>query len=355
VQQLEQQEYLNFINSLHSHATIVTYTNALKDYMRHNQTTNISFLMKQDNKAIENQIISYLVNMRQRRLSYSVRNTRLSAVKKFYEMNDVMLNWRKISQYLGEKTKVVKDRAYTTEEIQQLLIKADERMRVVILLLASSGMRIGAIPDLKLRQLKKVENYSVYQIVVYENSNDEYYCFCSPECAAAIDSYLQYRQRCYEKITPDSPLIREQFNKHSTANTPRHITIENLGWMLTCLLRDSGVQSIEHLTENITNGRIRKDVMRAHGFRKFVETNMIRSKINPEAREMLLGHSIGLGNAYYRPHPDELLQEYLGCVDSLTINNEHRLQRKVETLTIRADKLSELEERMNSLQKRFGA
>ena len=78
--------------------------------------------------------------------------------------------------------------------IFKLLTKADERMRVVILLLASTGMRIGAIPNLKLKHLSKVENYNLYQITVYENTKDEYYSFCSPECTTAIDSYSIQRK-----------------------------------------------------------------------------------------------------------------------------------------------------------------
>lgn len=58
-------------------------------------------------------------------------------------MNDVVLNWKQVSNYLGENTKLFKDRAFTTEEIQRLLTKADERMRVVILLLASTGIVLG--------------------------------------------------------------------------------------------------------------------------------------------------------------------------------------------------------------------
>ena len=60
-QQAQQQEYLNFINSLRSQATIVAYSTALKNYMRFIKTTNISALLKQDNKMIESQIISYLL------------------------------------------------------------------------------------------------------------------------------------------------------------------------------------------------------------------------------------------------------------------------------------------------------
>ena len=87
--------------------------------------SNISTLKQQDNKIIEFNLVKYIVDMKQRNppVSHSLRSSRLGAVKKFYEMNDVILNWKKITQYLGEKTRVVKDCAYTTEEIQLLLTK----------------------------------------------------------------------------------------------------------------------------------------------------------------------------------------------------------------------------------------
>ena len=282
--------------------------------------------------------------------------TRLAALKKFYEMNDVILNWKKVSSYLGENTKRFKDRAYTTEEIQQLLTKADERMRVVILLLASTGIRIGAIPDLKLKHLTKIENFDLYQITVYENTKDEYYCFCSPECANAIDSYIAYRERCYEKITPESPLVREQFDRYNPdkARNPRHLPLNTLGFLIRELLIAAGIQTVEHLTETKTNGRLRKEVKTSHGFRKFATTNMIRAKINPEAREMLLGHSIGLSDSYYRPDANEILTEYLKAVDLLTINEENRLRRKVEILEVKADKIEELQRTIDDVKSKLG-
>jgi hypothetical protein len=55
----------------------------------------------------------------------------------------------------------------------KLLEFADERMKVVILLQSSTGMRIGAIPGLRLRNLEKVEieTFSIYKITVYEGFN----------------------------------------------------------------------------------------------------------------------------------------------------------------------------------------
>jgi hypothetical protein len=61
---------------------------------------------------------------------------------------------------------------------------------------------------------------------------------------------------------------------------------------------------------------------------------MIRSKVNPEAREMLLSHSIDLSDSYYIiqiPDANEIVQEYLKTVGLLTTYEEKRLRRKIET------------------------
>jgi hypothetical protein len=114
--------------------------------MRFYGISDIITVLRQDNKALESNIIKYIVVMRERNppISHSLRCIRLAALKHFLVMNDVILNWKKISLYLGDKTKVVKDRAYTTEEIASLLKSCtDERMRAVILLLASKGYELG--------------------------------------------------------------------------------------------------------------------------------------------------------------------------------------------------------------------
>jgi hypothetical protein len=56
-----------------------------------------------------------------------------------------------------------------------------------LLLMSSSGMRVGALSLLKIRNLEKIDKYSLYKITVYENEYEEYVTFCTPECAKAID------------------------------------------------------------------------------------------------------------------------------------------------------------------------
>ena len=94
--------------------------------------------------------------------------------------------------------------------------------------------------------------------------------------------------------------------------------------------------------------------MRAHGFRKLTETSFIRSKVNAEAREMLMGHSIGLGDAYYRPDVGEILDEYLKAVDLLTINDENGLKRKVEILEVKKERIDQLEQTLIECKERLG-
>ncbi len=124
----------------------------------------------------------------------------------FYSINDVNLNRKRISSYIPEQVQQNEDRPYTIQEIAQLLEFSDLRSRAVILLFASTGMRIGAVPGLRLEHLIKLDKYQLYQIKVYAGLKKyQYITFCTPECRKAIDTYLDYRERCGEQLTPKSP------------------------------------------------------------------------------------------------------------------------------------------------------
>jgi hypothetical protein len=73
-----------------------------------------------------------------------------------------------------------------------------------------------------------------------------------------------------------------------------------------------------------------------------VNTTMVRQRVDPLIKEMLLGHHTGLEEFYYRPEEQELLQEYLKCVDVLTVNNEYRQKREIATLRVQKTEMEEL-------------
>ena len=46
--------------------------------------------------------------------------------------------------------------------------------------------------------------------------------------------------------------------------------------------------------------------------------------------EILMGHSVGISDSYYRPTEIEIMQDYLKAVDALTVSQENRLRDEVE-------------------------
>src|SRR5439155_6570070 len=66
-------------------------------------------------------------------------------------------------------------------------------------------------------------------------------------------------------------------------------------------------------------------------------TQMGEAKIDLEVRKMLTGHSIGVEEAYVKYNQEYKLNQYLQCVDKLTISEENRLKIKVEELTTKTE------------------
>jgi len=196
--QAQQKEdvYLNFINSIKSDITKKIYEYNLKLFMEFCGVEKFEDLIGQ-----QNQIITYLMSLREKKLSYNSISTRLNAIYHFYDMNDISLNKKKIKMFKGEYTKKVVDRAYTDKDIKKILDVSDLGAKTIVLLMASSGIRIGALPGIRIRNLEKVNN--IYKITVYEGSSSQYFTFCTPECTSYIDAYLEFRTKNGENLNKD--------------------------------------------------------------------------------------------------------------------------------------------------------
>jgi len=109
-----------------------------------------------------------------------------------------------------------------------------------------------------------------------------------------------------------------------------------------------------NLNNNGKTAAIRHELHPCHSLLIFAITNMQRAKVDKTIREMLVGHATGLDKFYYKPQDDEILQEYLKAVDSLTISNENRLQKQVDYYKERADKLELMAARLDNIEKKWG-
>lgn len=265
-----------FEQSIKSEQTKRVYRCYLRNYMEHIGSKFNALLEGEDpdTKKIEQSIIDFIIMLKKEK-SYSAIQNYVSAVIAFYKINDIMLNVNKISRFMTQQRKSNKDRAYQHDEIGKLLSVSDERMRAIILLLDSSGMRIGAIPALRLRNLEElefgIESSKIYKITVYENDKEEHFTYCTPECAKAIDEYLQMRSRYGEKLTKESFLIREMFDMRdpfAISRPARKMSFQTLENKIIELGIRSGLRTRTVLDKDkeFQGGSYRKDVPIAHGF-----------------------------------------------------------------------------------------
>jgi integrase len=376
--------YRNFINALKSKTTKEDYTRRLKYFLEFLGYPDGQYSAmvdpNKDKKMIESDIKSFLVFLREKkRLSYLSATQYLNALKKFYYVNsDFEFKWPLIKMYLGnddddvedEDEEVEEDRPYTREEIKIMLKTAtDPRVKIIILLMSSSGMRHGAIPLLRLKDLTKIKKYNLYQITVYQKSKKyNYKTFCTPECAAVIDSYLNYRKHAGEILKDSSPLLREQFNSLDKfkVNNPKPIGVSLVRYLVNeVLIKYSALrQKIPYDYQNKRREQ-KNPTMLTHSLRKFFDTEARKAGVYPDFVELLMGHKLpGVRSHYFKPDPIVLLEGTNDCkgyrhaINDLTIDESNRLQKQVQELKEQDDyqkyvidkKMKEKDDQIKALQ-----
>jgi integrase len=333
-------EYFNFINSLNAEHTKIIYAQCLEKFLNYCELDFHSFLSLSQ-QLQEKTIIDYLVR---KRVSATYKNVILATIRHACEANDVVvLNWKKIKKYIRSSQKTGneisgKDRGYTHEEIQKILEFSDQRIKTAILILASTGMRIGGLGPLKVGDLERVTD--IYKVTVYSGKKEQYITFTTPEAAKEITAYLQFRKRRGEHITSDSSVIVKKFSYGKSQPYKGY----SLRSVLQDTIENSGLKEVGSKFK-------RKETPLLHAFRKFFTKQLVDSNVKAEIREMLLGHKIGLTSAYYKPTERETLNEYYKVVPLLTISDEERLKFKLEErIQIQKTTMQSMQEEMNKIK-----
>jgi integrase len=338
--------YQIFYNSISSSFTRVVWTNYVNMYMAYHQMTKYSDLIgllpetlenpntPMNIKVIQSKLVKYINYKKERGVKAQTIGNQMTALRKFYWINEIDgIKWDRVRSFLGEAIRAVDDKAYTHEQIANLLKFADLRLKLVVLTQASTGMRIGGIVGLKWGDLEPINRYGIYAFRVYRKTPAEYITFCTPECASVINEYMKYRERMGEEIKPDSPFLREQFCEQD-ANNAKPATIDGVQALMMRGFVRAGMRPFRSGNEN---GK-RYDNMLTHGFRKFAKKQMRRAGIDAINIEYLVGHKggdlkMGISRLMmtYDPSEDtELLQDYMKAVNNLTIDEEFRLKMALD-------------------------
>lgn len=96
----DSEAYKNFINSLDSPVSREGYSQVFPYFMKFCQVTSYEDMLLIDITKLEGLIRDYIIYLKQvRKLAPATISCYVAAIAHFYQMNDVIINWKKLNNF----------------------------------------------------------------------------------------------------------------------------------------------------------------------------------------------------------------------------------------------------------------
>lgn len=288
----------------------------------------------------------------------TVRNY-VKSIKLFCDMADLQIPWTKIARGLPRGKRFADDRAPTLQEIRKISEYPDRRIKPVVYTMVSTGIRVGAWDYLKYGHITPIEREGklvAARLLVYAGTPDSYVAFMTPEAYREVEAWMRFRKQCGEQVSPESWMMRDLWDTETAIRKNMHtIGLLTMPKKLSCV----GVKRLieralwaQGLRRDLEEGKKRHEFATCHSLRKYFKTRCELAGVKPINIENLMGHSTGISDAYYRPNENELLEDYLISIDSLTIDDARKLKIEVESLKADISELEQKNKRIEELEKK---
>ena len=315
-----QRSLLLFKNSIHSEETYRVYKYELDRFVSYFKLRDYDSLASMDAKMLQIMIEDYVMEKKSQGKARSTIKTPLGALELFCDTNNLMLNWKKIRRLLPPQKKKSGSKAYTTQQVRKILeFTPDLRNKAIIHFIAASGVRIGALPELQIKDISEMQD-GCKSITVYRGEKEEYVTFLTPEASKILDEYLARRQKDGEYLEPESPLFRSKYAIAIAKAKPlKKVSFQGI---IDRALRRASLR--------FGHDGSRRDIQLDHGFRKRWDT-IIKSTDGMKMihAEKMFSHStpsIPLDETYTDFSVTQLFEEYKKAIPELTIDDSQRKQ-----------------------------
>jgi integrase len=262
----------------------------------------------------------------------TIRNY-VKSIKLFCQMADIPISWDKITRGIPRGRRYADDRAPTLDEIKKMCEYPDRRIKPIIYTMVSSGIRVGAWDYLHWENIQPIEQEGkiiASRMIVYAGEDDSYVTYITPSAYRELAEWMKYREESGEIITDNSWVMRDLWDTRvkiskGLVTIPKKLTAIGVKRLMERAIWAQG------LRKKLEVGKKRHPFPTNHSLRKYFKTRCELAGMKPINIENLMGHSTGISDSYYRPTENDLLQDYLKCIDVLTINDEKSLQKKIRT------------------------
>jgi integrase len=327
-------------------------------------------------QQIEDKVIAWLGALKDSGKATATMRTALACVVFFYSCNRIKVDGKFIARRIPKKP-ALPHRSPTKEEVAAIIEAASLRCKALVGTLASTGVRLGAIPPLKLRHRRTVKpeelehldcsckdrsqalRFNGYLLNVYEGEEEGYFTFISEESSKWLDTYAKMRANAGETLGPNSPLFREEFDleKSDSVEHPSSCKENGLQSVLSRLAISAGKKPIVKKDKKIHQGAHRNEWKNVHGYRMFFSTAATNAGVNFSFKELMLGHHLNLEKSYYDSNNPRsvhaALAEYLKMQDAVTLFSTSRLERDNAVLREQNSQITNLQDVITTLSDRL--
>ncbi|KEQ56693.1 integrase family protein [Marine Group I thaumarchaeote SCGC RSA3] len=360
-------EFQVWLSTIHTKWTKISYVSGLERFIlwsKNNKKpyiiTGYADLADISKSRIDRILEDYMLHLNGIITANSVRSA-IAGIKSFLEYHEVDYSKSKLKKHTPKTTKSVGNQSYSTEDIQKMLsvtLSSPEdtaRKNALILTLCSSGIRAGAIEELKVGHISSIQDCNM--VIVYKDQNEEYVTFMSPEARSAFEKYLEIRKSKGEEITADSwAFINTRSNSSRFKNYTKFKPLDSITVLrlISIVIEKTNIQR-----KKVTSTRF--NIQTVHGFRKFFNTKLNHAKVHPNDIEKLMGHQNGLKGLYYTPQSKDLFESYKQGLSSLLVSQmdreiaktKHLQDELVKTETESHQKVEVLSQKLNDALSRI--
>ena len=300
-------------------------------------------------------------------------------LKKLFDMTGVAITWNRLYATYPEMNNMDKSRDWTRVEIAKMLEHVrDEMERALILVLASSGVRIGGLVDLNWGDLTAVywsggemtldpgadgAEIACVAMKVYGGSAEDYMAFMTPEAYEALQAYGSAWTKCMGCVSKESDPIWLTRKGHYPKRASDKVLRQAIGKVVV----RAGLRV--PMAKPARKG-MKYEVPIMNGFRRF-NNKTCEESLLPDStlaslikKEFMLEHRgrTSLDKNYFKISMLELAHEYATVVPDLTIRDTQRLKESNRRMSANIQKLetekdiqiTELEKKMARTEKMLG-